>query len=288
MKLALIFNKEREDTIGCYFERAAQEMGILFDHYWTKDADKIAKEYDLYLRIDHGDYKYDLPTCLKPSAFYVVDTHLKKPYKKIRQQVKHYNYIFCAQKEGAERLKRDVKVNAVWIPIGCDPQIHKRLDIEKKFDVGFVGTDGKKSLRKILLRELAAKYPNSFLGMAPYTKMSEIYSGSKIGFNYSLNNDINMRMFEVMACGAMLITNEIEYNGFDELFEEGRNVVTYNTQDKLFKVIDYYLNHDDERERIANEGYNLVTIKHTYKHRLVQMLDFIKEDIMNNYKNIKI
>ena len=59
MKLALIFNKDREDTIGGYFERAAARMGIEFDHFWTSDAD-IPAGYDLYLRIDHGDYKYDI------------------------------------------------------------------------------------------------------------------------------------------------------------------------------------------------------------------------------------
>ncbi|MFH1779369.1 MAG: glycosyltransferase [Candidatus Omnitrophota bacterium] len=275
MKLALIFNKEREDTIGCYFERAAKELDVLYDHYWTKDAAEIKGKYDLFLRIDHGDYKYDLPTYLKPSAFYVIDTHLKKPYGKIKEQVAHYDYIFCAQRDGTERLRRDVGVNAMWVPIGCDPKMHKRLEIEKRFDIAFVGTEGKKNLRGQLLKMLARRHPNNFIGKADFRLLSNIYSSAKIGFNYSINNDINMRMFEVLSCGALLITNYIRDNGFEELFSDGLNVVAYKSPVELFQKIDYYLAHEEERERIAKEGHLLAIVLHTYKERLRKMLEVV-------------
>lgn len=275
MRLALIFNKEREDTIGGYFEMAAKELGLSYDHYWTKDADKIPQIYELYLRIDHGDYKYDLPVRLKPSAFYVVDTHLKKPYKKIKEQVKHYDHIFCAQKDGVENLRRDVKVNATWVPIACDPGIHKRLEVEKKFDVVFVGTEGKDSIRSQLLEMLARRYPNNFIGRANFRLLSNIYSSAKIGFNYSINNDINMRMFEILSCGALLVTNCIRDNGFEELFSHGFNVIAYKKPSELFQLIDYYLSHEEERERISKEGHLLAVGFHTYKDRLKKMLEVV-------------
>lgn len=275
MRLALIFNKEREDTIGCYFETGAKELGVSYDHYWTKDAGDIAKVYDLYLRIDHGDYKYDIPSYLKPSAFYVVDTHLKKPYRKIKEQVKHYDYVFCAQKDGVEKLKRDAKIKATWVPIGCDPNIHRSLEVKKRFDIAFIGTEGKRNLRGRLLKLLANRYPNSFIGKADFRLLSNIYSSAKIGFNYSINNDINMRIFEILSCGALLVTNYIRDNGFEELFSDGLNVVTYKDTSKLLKVIDYYLAHDEEREKIAKEGRLLATNLHTYKERLKKILERI-------------
>ncbi len=275
MRLALIFNKEREDTIGGYFERAAKESGLSYDHYWTSDADAIKQAYDLYLRIDHGDYKYDLSSHLRPSAFYVVDTHLKKPYKKISEQVKHYDYIFCAQKDGAERLRRDAGVNAIWVPIGCDPQIHKRLEVKKRFDIAFVGTEGKVNLRGRLLKSLARRYPNSFIGRADFRMLSNIYSSAKIGFNYSINNDINMRMFEILSCGALLVTNYIRDNGFEELFSDGINIVAYRSPSELLHKIDYYLEREGERERIAKEGHSLAINNHTYEDRLKKMLEVI-------------
>jgi len=273
MRLALIFNKDREDTIGCYFERAAEKSGIAFDHYWTKDGGAIPKGYGLYLRIDHGDYKYDIPDSLRPSAFYAIDTHLEKPYRRIKEQAIHYDYVFCAQKNGADKLKKDTGVNATWVPIGCDPEKHRDLEIKERFDVAFVGTEGKKNLRGELLKALARRYPNSFIGRAESGLLSNIYSSAKIGFNYSINGDINMRMFEALSCGVLLVTNLIRDNGFEEIFAPGVNVVAYKDTVELFKAIDYYLAHDDERHKIAKQGRDLVVSSHTYSDRLKKMLE---------------
>jgi spore maturation protein CgeB len=272
MRLALVFNKEREDTIGCYFERAAKHLKIPYDHYWTSDGN-IPKKYDLYLRVDHGDYKYDLPADLRPSAFYAIDTHLDKPYEKIKEQAVHYDHVFCAQKDGADKLKRDTGVNADWVPIGCDPEKHRDLGLQKRFDVAFVGTEGKKNLRGELLKALARRYPNSFIGRAESGLLSNIYSSAKIGFNYSINNDINMRMFEVLSCGALLVTNLIRDNGFGEIFSPGVNTAVYRDPGELFRVVDYYLAHNDERERIAGQGHALAVSSHTYADRLKKMLE---------------
>ena len=273
MKLALIFNKEREDTIGLYFERAAAELGIEYGHFWTND-ENIPAGYGLYLRIDHGDYKYDIPGHLKPSAFYAIDTHLEKPYKKIKEQARHYGFVFCAQKSGVEKLKKDTGIKAEWIPIACDPEAHKDLKIGRKLDVAFIGTEGKRNLRGKLLDMLARRYPNSYIGRADSRLISNIYSGAKIGFNYSINNDINMRMFEVLSCGALLITNRLPAgSGFSELFSDGKNAVTYGSTGELLKKIDHYLSRAEDRERIAGAGHALAIGKYTYKDRLKRMLE---------------
>lgn len=282
MKIAMFFNKEREDTTGAYLERAFQKLGVAYDHYWTERANELDKKYDLYLRIDHGDYKYDLPEKLRPSVFYAIDTHLKKPYKKIKMQASHYDMIFCVHKEGAVRLSRELRINARWLPVACDPDIHKKIDTQKIYDIGFVGTEGKKSPRKVLLERLRKKYPASFLGTAPYTEIGAIYSKSRIGFNYSINNDVNMRMFEVLSCGAMLLTNRIKNNGFDEIFEDRKNVVVYRNPRELFKLAEYYLSHDKEGGGIAACGYELVMAKHTYLHRAKLLLEKIGETLFEN------
>ena len=286
MKIALIFNKERADTTGSYFEKVLRQSSHNIEHFWTEHSHSIKPEFDLYFRIDHGDYKYDIPEHLHPAAFLAIDTHLKKPYKKIEKQVGHYDFIFCAQKDGVEKLKRRKKVNTCWVPFACDPEIHKKLNLAKKYDIGFVGTDGKKSLRKVLLKELGKRYPRSFLGRAPFTDMSRIYSASKIVFNYSIRNDINMRMFEVMSCGALLITNRIKRNGFEELFQGGKHLITYRNRKELFKLIDYYLTHDKKREEIARDGHLLVTRNHTYKIRTEKLLNYIKQKLAQDYPGI--
>jgi len=278
MKIALIFNKDRADTTGCYYERVLKESNLDFKHFTTQSASEIGAGFDLYLRIDHGDYKYDLPVSFHPAAFLAIDTHLKKPYRKILRQARHYDFVFTAQKEGAQKLTKALKKKVEWIAHACDPEIHKKLNLKKKYAVGFVGSyGGEGSKRQELLLKVKSQFPASFIGNAPHMQMSKIYSSSKIGINYSLNNDINMRMFEILGCGAMLITNKIEENGFNELFEEGRHVVIYETKEELLTLIDYYLLHREEREKITRAGYELAINQHTYKHRLKKMFEVIRQ-----------
>src|SRR3989338_7081881 len=182
MKAAIIFDKRREDTMGIYFERAFAQAGHQYKHFWLKDAAYIKAEFDIYLRIDDGDYNYDLPDSLRPAIFWISDTHLKNSLKAITKQAGHYDYVFCAMKDGLDILKKK-GIDAYWSAAACDPDIHKKLNLEKGFDVGYVGNDGGIP-RKLYLQEIKERYPNSFLGTAHYSKMSEIYSASKIGFNF--------------------------------------------------------------------------------------------------------
>jgi len=287
MRIAVIYNKESESTTGAYIERIIKEADISYQHFWTQDPN-IPKGFNLYFRIDHGDYKYDISPDLRPAIFYAIDTHLKKPYKKIRRQVYHYDVVFCAQKEGAERLHRETKVDTQWIPLGCEPRIHKKLNLEKNYDIGFVGRDAKKFARGRHLELLKKTYPNSFIGEADFRKMAEIYSASKIGFNSSIRNDINMRIFEVMACGCFLLTNYIKNNGFEELFTPGKHLVVYRNDKELLELIEYYLKNEEERERIAKAGYELVVTNHTYFHRVQKMFNYIAFKFGGKFNQLRI
>jgi len=288
MKVALIYNKESESTTGVYIERVIKKAGINYQHFWTKESYKIPGDFDLYFRIDHGDYKDDISEDLHPCVFYVIDTHLKKPYKKIRRQVGHYDIIFCAQKQGALRLCREAGIDVQWVPLACDPSIHKMLNLPKKYDIGFVGKDAKKFARGRYLEILRGKYPDSYIGKADYRDMSRIYSASKVCFNLSISNDINMRIFEIMSCGCLLLTNRIRNNGFNELFQDGKHLITYKNDKELIELIDYYLGNSEERDRIAEEGYKLVVSNHTYYHRVQSMFNYIAFKFGGIYNELRI
>ncbi|UCD15925.1 MAG: glycosyltransferase [Candidatus Omnitrophota bacterium] len=288
MKIALIYNKDCEFTTGVHIEKVIKDAAIDYTHFWTKDAHCIPGEFDLYFRIDHGDYKYDIPQNLRPAVFYVIDTHLKKPYKKIKGQVSHYDVIFCAQKDGSERLRREARVDAQWVPLAADPQIHQKKEVPLAYDIGFVGRDAKKFARKRHLALLREKYPNSFIGTADYRKIGDIYSASKIGFNSSIMNDINMRIFEILASGSFLLTNYIKDNGLEKLFQDKKHLVTYRNDSQLLELVEYYLKNEKERQRIAQEGYACVLNKHTYYHRVQSMFNYIAFKFGIKYNRLRI
>lgn len=288
MKLALIYNKDSKSTTGAYIEKVIKQAGIDWTAFGIEDFSPIPKGFDLYFRIDHGDYKYNIGEDLHPAVFYVIDTHLKKPYKKIRRQVRHYDIVFCAQKEGAYRLGKETKVDTQWLPLACDPEVHKKLDVPKIYDIGFVGRNAKKFERGRHLELLKKNYPKSFIGEIDFRKMGEIYSASKIGFNSSIVNDINMRIFEIISSGCLLLTNHIKNNGFNELFESGKHLVEYKSDKNLLELIDYYLKNAEERERIAQAGYDLVINKHTYYRRVQTMFNYIAFKFGGKFNELRV
>ncbi|MBI2104138.1 MAG: glycosyltransferase [Candidatus Omnitrophica bacterium] len=268
MKLALIFDKTRPDTIGGYFERATRALGLSADHWWLRDAGRMPAAYDLYLRIDHGDdYDVALPEHLRPAVFYAIDTHLPHSWRKIRRAAPRYDLVFCCHEEGAGRLP-----GAEWLPVACDPELHGRLDVEPAWDVAFVGTDGGVP-RKFYLQALRERYPNSFLGMAGHTQLAAIYSRARIGFNYSIADDVNMRVFEVLAAGTLLLTNALRGDPFRRLgLEDRKHLALYRSPEELFRLLDEWLGRAEERQRVARAGREVALARHTYAHRLRRIL----------------
>ena len=102
--------------------------------------------------------------------------------------------------------------------------------------------------------------------------MAQTYSQSRTIFNRSVRNDINMRVFEAVACGSLLVTNDLRDNGQDELFRDGTHIATYRSAEELVEKIDFYLSHESERERIAATGQTEAHSRHSYRLRMLSIL----------------
>ena len=273
MRLALIFDKTRPDTTGVYLERAARALNVPYDHWWLRDVGRMEPTYDLYLRIDHGDdYLTLLPDHLRPAAFYALDTHLPHSWRKIRRVAHRYDLVFCCHRTSVMKLP-----GAEWLPVACDPELHGTEACDPVWDIAFVGTEGGVP-RKFYLQALRERYPNSFIGHADYTRMASIYGRARVGFNYSIANDVNMRIFEVLAAGALLITNALRGDDLRQLgLEDRRHLVLYRSPQELLERIAYYLAHPQERQTIAQAGSGLIRQRHTYVHRMEQLLRSVSQ-----------
>jgi hypothetical protein len=271
MRVALIFDKTRPDTTGGYFERACQALQIEYEHWWVRDAVNIRPEYDLYLRIDHGDdYLTTLPDRLRPAAFYAIDTHLAHSWRKIRRMAPRYDVVFCAQRAAACRLPR-----GEWLPLACDPSLSEPSAQHGPWDVAFVGTEGGLP-RKFVLQALRERYPRSCIGPAPHTQLMSIYRQAKIGFNYSIHEDVNMRIFEVLGSGSLLLTNALPDDDLTQLgLHEGRHLVLYHRLADIMTRIDAFLAQEETRVRIARAGMEVAHQRHTYIRRLQQLFEVI-------------
>lgn len=106
------------------------------------------------------------------------------------------------------------------------------------------------------------------------TEMPLIFNNSRINLNItckSIRSGLSLRIFDVLGCGGFLITNyqtELPY-----FFDIGKDLVAYDSLENLKELCAYYLEHDNERKAIAQNGYNKVKSLHTLDIRLLQIID---------------
>ena len=106
-----------------------------------------------------------------------------------------------------------------------------------------------------------------------YTEAPYAMKMAKINLNVtlrSIGSGIPLRAMDIMGCGAFLMTNY--QSDFLEYFTPDEDYVYYEDIADLIEKTGYYLSHEEERIRIAKNGYHKVKEAHTYRKRVDQML----------------
>jgi len=105
------------------------------------------------------------------------------------------------------------------------------------------------------------------------TVMPKVFMLSKINLNItskSIKSGISLRVLDVLGAGGFLISNyqpEIA-----QYFENGTEIVMYESMEDLNQKIEYYLTHGDERERIARAGNIKAKTMFSYEIKLKEIL----------------
>ncbi len=109
-----------------------------------------------------------------------------------------------------------------------------------------------------------------------YYEMPYVFKTSDINLNITLRSikkGIPLRIMDIMGCGGFALTNYQE--DLLRFFEPGKDFVYFESRQDLMGKISYYLQHEDERKKIAENGYEIVRRDHTYDIRLEQILDTV-------------
>lgn len=110
-------------------------------------------------------------------------------------------------------------------------------------------------------------------------EMPKVFYLSKINLNItsrSIESGIPLRVWDIMAVGGFCLTNyqpELE-----EYFEIGKDLEVYHNLPELEEKIAYYLKHEDQRVRIAINGYKKVREKHNLKIQMQKVMKIIFEE----------
>ena len=227
---------------------------------------------DLFVWVESGvnfmPTDIDRLECLK--AAYFIDSHLSLGWQ--LEWAVHFDFVFVAQREYIPQFEGAGCAHVRWLPLACDPEIHRKYDLPKQYQVGFVGSvTSVNPRRRQLLDRLAAKV-DVHVDRCFLSDMAKVLSQSAIVFNNAVKNDLNMRVFEALSCGSLLLTDQAPGSGLDGFFKDGEHLAVYDDDQPAEKAL-YYLEHEAERERIAAYGRQEVLAKHTYAHRAETLLD---------------
>ena len=268
-RVAVIFDDAaRPETTGVYVRRALGSLVEVEQLLPTELGRVPPHRFDLFLSVDDG-LSYPIPAKLRPHIRWVIDTHLD--LRRALDQSQTCDAVFAAQRDGAQQLRQMGCSTAEWLPLAFDPQIHRPHPAEKQHDVGFIGNIFP-GPRAELLNLIRRSYSNVLIDRRHFEAMAQAYSACRIVFNRSIRNDINMRVFETLGCGAFLMTNDLAANGQAELFQDGVDLATYRDPEELLDKLAHYLKRDQARERIAAAGHAKALAGHTYRHRLETIL----------------
>lgn len=279
----------RNDGAPLYYTLALRKLGHEVVHLSGEEMSptEIQKygKFDLHWWTDFGEDGLHIPYKLieklpSPSVYIPCDTHISDAGKSYRfNRADNSDWVFWNQKRGMELYNQTETANpkkSYWLPCAVEPVAYPNTPIAmKKYDIGFVGYVTFQK-RAIMLDRMFKEFPNFFFGQRLFEAAAEEYRKSRIVFNTAADDDVNMRCFEATATGSFLLTEWVPH--LDELFEDGKHLVTYKTIDEAVEKAKYYLEHEEEREKIAKAGMEHTLKNHTYELRAKKVLSTIFPD----------
>ena len=217
--------------------------------------------------------------------FYVQDT---VRYPDIHKHLaKYFDSVFCSQRNAYQVLEN---FHRHFWPMGIDPyKIYKINKFPKMYDIGLVSGMKDYIYRNRYLEHVKDIAKGVFwTGINP-NDLGLFYNLCKIGLNLSTRGTWDMiayRTLEVMGSGSLLITNRLNKGIMEELYTENEHYIAFDDGnfDEFKEKVQYYLSHEEERNTIAEAGYNLVHEKYTWDRQVEEIIKAAVNDINSKTK----
>ena len=216
--------------------------------------------------------------CPWPTLAIVHDAHLELPM--LLDYVQAFDYVVADQGFADILARQGYSRAAYWPCYAHDANQHFLLPgLERVYDVVFPGNlsyhyhGGRNRWLQRLLR-LDDKYRILISDRAYGPDYLRLLNQSKLVFNYSVRGEMNMRVYEAAACGAAVLC-ESGNREIRHFLVDRASCILYD-EDNLETLIDYYLSHDAERQRIAAAGTAAIATQDC-EHQFARLLELIPE-----------
>ncbi|MHB9013601.1 MAG: CgeB family protein [Ignavibacteriaceae bacterium] len=226
--------------------------------------------------------------------------------KFVRHWIKYFDYFSTPDYYMFQQYRLEGIKNVIYSPFGFNSSIYKKLDIEKKYDVSFIG--GYSPFRnwvKHLLEKEGIRLNIFGRGWGKsgrwisQDEMIRVFNQSKINLNLSNSSSYDIsfliwslpsfknikqllllkknkeqvkgRHFEINACGGFQLSYFIP--GLNQIYEIDKEIAVYEDVRQLPGEIKFFLNNDELRNSIANRGYEHSQREHTAQLYLKNLVE---------------
>src|SRR3989442_2188302 len=215
-----------------------------------------------------------------PRVYYAVDVHVNFFWQ--RYYARLFDLVLVAQKDYVPLFD----VPARWLPWGADERVFRERGLGRVHYLVFAGTidPATRPKRAAIVACLRERFGLETFGESvekrlSWDEMAALFASSKIVLNEAILGDLNFRVFEAMACGALLVTERID-NGLLDLFTPDEHLAVYGPDDLVARVT-HYVRADAERERVAANGAHAVRERHTLRARMAELSAVVEAGIVH-------
>jgi len=200
--------------------------------------------------------------------------------------------------------KRTPRTRWHYLDSACDPGYHVPFAEPRdrwRCPVGFIGTGYEAGGRVRLMKGLARQWtvhtwsttparwrthglPASGPVFGPDIATACASASILIGCSMKswTEGSWSNRVYTVLASGGFYLTQHVP--GLDRMFEAGVHLATYADADDCLRQVEHWLARPEARRRIAAGGCAHVRLHHTWRHRVRELIDVVKEVVRGTGK----
>ncbi len=259
-----------------------KERNWLVDIIKTNDTDlknwvDSKPQTDIVLFMDWGrfDSQY-LNKDLVP-AFWIQESgddpqNFERNYPKANR----FHYTITPDKQSAIEY-RNRGINAEWVNHFADTKVQFPMNLEPQYVAVTTRGFGNSEFLDYLTNWAEGAVGNRN-GLGPKEHTEFLNSGMMVIQN-SRWKEITRRIFEGMACGKMVLTDNLApETGLRDMFIDGEDIVYYDDMFDCIEKMNYYNENEEERERISHNG--MMKVLHNYTQ--IQVVDKLIEEFKKN------
>jgi len=218
---------------------------------------QLTQPADMWIQIDAGFHFEGKPACGK-NVIVATDPHVLNYDKQRGLADTFYCMQACYAQPGDE-----------YLPYAYDPIWHAPQKEEGLFDVCLLGLHYHH--RNLLVDKLRKSGVKVYYDLGPsFDEARTIYNQAPIGLNWSSKEDLTARVFELLGMKRLAVVNRVP--DLPKFFEDGKDLIAFNTLDEAVEKVLYYLKNEGEMEAIARQGHETVK-PHTWDARVEQILE---------------